>query len=117
MLTIMGMIIYLSHQPGDTLRLWPDFFGFDKLLHLIAYGCLAGTFLYGLHPFAHTPNRAVAAIIVVLFCLLFAIGDEFHQSFIPGRFVSGWDVAADTFGAVLVVARWFRHKAGKAAKN
>ena len=112
MVTIMGIIFFLSHQPGDALHL-PQFTGVDKLLHLIAYGALAGSFLYGLQPFSHASNLVVTASIVVLFCFLFGIGDEFHQSFIPGRFVSGWDVAADGFGALLVAAWWYRRKARK----
>lgn len=107
MVCIMGIIFFLSHQPGDFVEL-PQFFGIDKLAHVIAYGFLAGAFLYGLQPFFNTCNNKFAAvIIVVLFCLLFGISDEFHQSFIPGRFVSFWDVVADGFGAVLVVGYWF----------
>ncbi|KPJ99596.1 MAG: hypothetical protein AMJ60_04485 [Desulfobacterales bacterium SG8_35] len=116
MAAIMGMIFYLSHQPGDFVKL-PLFVGIDKILHIIVYGCLAGTFLYGLHPFTHHSNRAAIALGVVLFCLLFGISDEFHQAFIPGRFVSAWDAAADCFGAMLVVGCWYRKKAGDEAEN
>jgi len=116
MVTVMGMIFYLSHQPGDFVQL-PQFAGLDKLLHLLAYGILAGTFLFGLHPFTSDADRAAAALIAVLFCLLFGISDEFHQSFIPGRFASAWDAAADTFGALLVAAWWFWQKAGNAGKD
>jgi len=116
MVTTMGMIFFLSHQPGDFNQL-PQFMGVDKLLHSIAYGILAGVFLYGLHPFIHDSNRAVVGIIVVLFCVLFGLSDEFHQAFIPGRFVSAWDVAADCFGALFVVCVWFKHFAGKGSKN
>jgi VanZ family protein len=111
----MGMIFFLSHQPGDFADL-SEFAGRDKLLHVIAYGLLAGAFLYGLHPFTHSSNRGVTAIIVALFCLLFGISDEFHQSFIPGRFVSIWDVMADGVGAILVVAWWLVKQAQKSQK-
>ena len=105
MVIIMGMIFYLSHLPGDVAHL-PLFTGLDKLVPGIVYGILAGTFLYGLAPFAHESNQAVTALVVVLFCLLFGVSDEFHQSFIPARFASIWDVAADGAGAILVVAWW-----------
>ena len=107
----MGMIFFLSHQPGDFSHL-PQFIGIDKLLHAIAYGILAAAFLYGLHPLPQPSGRAVISVIVVSFCTLYGISDEYHQSFIPGRFVSVWDVAADGFGALLVVGWWFKHKAG-----
>ena len=107
---IMGMIFFLSHQPYDFVEQLPDFNGFDKLLHVIAYGSLAASLLYGLQPFINTTTMPIAGMIVVLFCLLYGLSDEFHQSFIPGRFVSGWDVLADTSGAVLVVLWWMRRE-------
>jgi VanZ family protein len=116
MVTVMGMIFYLSHQPGDFVKL-PQVIAVDKLLHGIAYALLAGTFLYSLHPFTHDSNRAVTAIIVTVLCLLFGISDEIHQAFIPGRFVSAWDVAADGCGALLVVGLWYKKSARKRAKN
>ena len=110
MAIIMGTIFYLSHQPGDFVRL-PQVVGLDKAAHAIAYGILAATFLYGIKPFIHDKNRIVFTITTVLFCLLFGIGDEFHQSFIPGRFVSGWDVVADGIGGLLVAGFWYKRSA------
>jgi len=109
MVCIMGMIFFLSHQPYDSIQ-FPQFIGTDKSLHIIAYGILAGAFLYGLHPFVDDSNRGVTAIVVVLFCLLFGISDEFHQSFIAGRYVSFWDVVADGLGALLIVGWWMRRE-------
>jgi VanZ family protein len=106
----MGMIFFLSHQPYDFVEQLPNFNGFDKLLHVIAYGSLAASLLYGLQPFINTTTMPIAGMIVVLFCFLYGLSDEFHQSFIPGRFVSGWDVLADTSGAVLVVLWWMRRE-------
>jgi VanZ family protein len=116
MAAIMGMIFYLSHQPGDIVQI-PRFPGLDKLLHGIAYGSLAGAFLYGLYPFIHESNRVLTAIVVVLLSILFGISDEFHQSYVPGRFVSAWDVAADACGALLVVCLWYRYTVLNGGKN
>ena len=110
MVFIMGIIFYVSHQPGDFAHL-PPLSGLDKLLHVIAYGSLAGAFLYGLQPLTHNSNRSVIAIVVVLFCIIYGISDEYHQSFIPGRFDSIWDVLADGIGALLVAGWWLRRKA------
>jgi len=110
MAIVMGMIFYLSHQPGDFSYL-PEFIGVDKLLHVIAYGSLAATLLYGLDPMTKSSSRALTAAGVVFFCILFGISDEYHQSFIPGRSVSAWDVAADGLGALLVVAWWLKWSA------
>jgi VanZ family protein len=113
MVTVMGMIFFLSHQPVDFAQL-PNIPGIDKGAHIIAYGLLAGAFLYGMYPLADRSRPGVTAIIVVLFCLLYGISDEFHQSFIPGRLVSVWDVMADGAGAILVVAWWLAKQAQKA---
>ena len=109
MVCIMGIIFYVSHQPYDFAPL-PPLVGFDKLLHVIAYSTLAGTFLYGLQPFTHSSNRSFSALVVVLFCIIYGISDEYHQSFIPGRFSSFWDVLADGLGALLVVVLWLRRQ-------
>ena len=116
MVIIMGIIFYLSHQPGD-LSIFPQFLGIDKLLHVIAYGSLAAATLYGLNPLTKSSCRTLTAIVVVLFCILFGLSDEYHQSFIPGRFVSAWDVAADGVGALLVVGWWFRWSPSTHHKN
>lgn len=117
MVCIMGIIFYLSNLPGDSIRL-PLFPGIDKLAHFLAYGCLAGTFVYGLQPHFNTFNKKiVAAVIVVAFCVLFGISDEYHQSFIPGRFVSFWDLMADGLGALLVVAWWLQKVRPRISRN
>jgi VanZ family protein len=52
----------------------------------------------------NNPWRVCLATLAV--CLVYGISDEFHQSFIPGRFVSGADVLADMAGAVTVLSGW-----------
>jgi len=114
MVLIMGMIFFLSHQPYDFPQL-PQLTGADKFAHIIAYGFLAAGFLYGVQPFAGKRNYGAIAVIVVLFCILYGITDEFHQSFIPGRFVSVWDVAADGLGGLLVAGYWYLKRTKAAA--
>jgi VanZ family protein len=107
MLVVMGTIFYLSHQPGDSFNL-PDLTHFDKLLHAVAYGVLAATILFAVPLRLKSESLVITAIIAVLVCFVYGITDEFHQSFVPGRFVSGWDVAADVFGATVVAWSWER---------
>ena len=109
MLVVMGTIFYLSHQPGDTFDL-PELDNFDKLLHAVIYGVLAASVLFAAPVRVQTKSLALTAIIAVLICFFYGISDEFHQSFIPGRFVSGWDVVADVFGASGVAWFWLRRQ-------
>lgn len=38
----------------------------------------------------------------LIFIVLYAISDEFHQSFVPGRRARATDVGIDTVGALIV---------------
>lgn len=106
MVLVMGTIFFLSHQSGDTIDLG-EIPGMDKLAHLSIYGVLAATviFAHRLQIKKNFPLQVCCTTIVV--CLFYGLSDEFHQSFVPGRFVSGADVLADVFGAGLVSAGWF----------
>lgn len=101
---IMGTIFFLSHQSGDSLYL-PAFPGADKLAHMLAYGALALSvfWFYGKKGLAN-PGRS--ALITVLFCLLYGMSDEYHQSFIAFRSVSILDLLADIAGAFLLSLIW-----------
>lgn len=106
---VMGTIFFLSHQSGDSLHL-PAIPGVDKIAHMTAYAGLALSFLWLFHKRAVKDHRRTA-ILTVLFCVLYGISDEFHQSFIPLRSVSVLDLLADGLGAALVTAVWLRFPA------
>ena len=85
---VMGTIFFLSHQSGDNLGL-PSFPGADKLAHMLAYGTLAFSVLWCLGKKGlDKPRHAV--VLTILFCLLYGISDECHQSFIPFRVSLIW---------------------------
>ncbi len=109
LIAVMGIIFFLSNQPGDSLDL-PDIPDLDKGLHCIVYGVLALSALFAVPEYKYQANPFWVSLLVVLFCLLYGISDEFHQSFIPGRFPTVLDLLADTIGAVVVVLVWFRMK-------
>ncbi len=105
MVLVMGTIFYLSHQTSDDLYL-PLLPGLDKVAHLTAYGLLAAATLFAFSPASRQRNGRRVASITLLVCLCFGISDEFHQYFIPGRSVSGFDLLADCLGAVIVCLLW-----------
>lgn len=106
MLLVMGIIFFFSHQPGDSLHLPSVPPGLDKIGHLFAYGLLALTVLWFLGS-AKQAILSVVALKTVIFCLLYGITDEWHQSFVPLRSVSTFDLMADLTGAIVVSAIWW----------
>jgi len=101
----MGTIFWLSHQRGTSLEL-PEIPYIDKLAHGLIYAILAWAAIFAV-PAENTGRRAKRfGVFVVLFCLMYGLSDEFHQSFIPGRFPSMGDLAADVVGATLAVFAW-----------
>ncbi len=102
---VMAGIFFLSHQPGGTLPL-PALPGLDKLAHFAVYGLLAASLISACRPGLRQLRPGRVAAIAILWCLLYGLTDEFHQSFIPGRSVSFLDILADTLGALAVSLGW-----------
>jgi len=73
--------------------------------HFVIFGLLAGLlFLAGDGPQRRRAQLAVGLTVV------YAIVDELHQSRVPGRDASVWDVCSDTVGALWFTAAllWLR---------
>lgn len=92
-------IYWLSDQA--TLPVPTLFSQQDKILHSGAY------FIMGVlawRSFKHLLNRPIIlALLSFTFCSLYGMTDEWHQSFIVGRFSDVADWVADTSGAALAV--------------
>jgi len=91
----MALILALSSLPADNLpKSW--LLNFDKLIHLIEY------FILGILLMNSMKNVSTKMLFAVIpFGIIFGIMDEYLQSFISGRFSSGWDVLADTIGVII----------------
>lgn len=101
---VMLVIFILSSRPSDSL---PDFatwdFAIKKSAHMLGYGLLASAYLHFLG------NNPKGKGLAWLLSLLYAVTDEFHQSFVPGRSASVYDVILfDNLGAG--IALWFGGK-------
>lgn len=71
-----------------------------KSAHLIVYATLSALWFRA----QRGPRlgwQARWALLALLVSMLVALGDEFHQSFVPSRGGSPWDVLLDSFGALL----------------
>lgn len=106
MLLCMGMIFFMSQQPGDSLDL-PSFPGADKLAHMMVYGVLSGAVIFAFSSRMREERRWLVFALAILVPMLFGISDEYHQSFVAQRSSEFLDVAADTAGAFLVSVVWF----------
>ncbi len=97
-----GLISILSHIPGEILEAL-DWNIWDKAAHFIAYLPLGFLAAMGMsrHPLHLT--RRMTVIVGVVLVAAFGAVDEFHQSFVPGRFVDSSDALADAFGGSLGV--------------
>jgi len=96
-LIVMGTIFWLSSQPSDDL---PDFDWADRIVkkggHILGYAILAWSYLRGLDM---QPRKRWLAWLLAM---IYAVTDELHQSFVPGRYSSVWDVVIfDNLGALI----------------
>ena len=101
----MSLIFYLSSIPGDELG--PDILIVNlikKTGHVIIFGVLAALYLstfQGRKTLVDT--RSVLFLLSLFLTVLYAVSDEYHQSFTAGRHSSGYDVIIDACGAVTVL--------------
>ncbi len=76
----------------------PDIVNIDKAVHFAVFGLLATLVI-------RAPGIA-GGWVAVLVVSLFGIGDEWRQSFTPGRQVEFADWVADTLGAIVAVTAY-----------
>lgn len=111
---IMAIIFFLSSTPKAAL---PQFGWMDVIIkkagHVCGYGLLTVAYWYALG------FERRCWWLAILLALIYAITDEFHQSFVPGRHATVIDVVAfDGVGASigLILASRRRDKQPKKTK-
>lgn len=95
------LIFVASSIPNITL---PDldFVPSDKAIHLVVYFILCSLVYRALLYQDRFPRLAKWSIAcTVLLSIVYGVSDEFHQSFVPNRDASMYDLAADSIGAFL----------------
>lgn len=97
----MAVIFVLSAQPDlpHVTGGWPDLL-ISSAAHTFLFAVLAILWARALGQ----GRRAWLAAVALT--LLYALSDEFHQSFVPGRHADPLDLAFDTLGAALGLAGW-----------
>jgi VanZ family protein len=93
---MMAIIFFFSSLPSKSV---PDFGKFELTVkkggHALGYLLLGRACLYGFRPGKQAPWLAWGLSIV------YAITDEIHQSFVPGRSPRVLDVGIDALGVLL----------------
>ncbi len=119
---MMTVIFAFSSIPSKEL---PSFDWADLLVkkggHMLGYGLLALTYAWGLagmnregreehegkgrkNVVCQMPFVAGKSLLLAWFlAVLYAVSDEVHQSFVPGRHASAVDVGIDALGAALAL--------------
>lgn len=100
----MALIYYGSAQPtlpSLTHSLLDSLVKYGA--HFMEYAVLALLWYRAIYSrFPHPMIQPLAFIIVVVY----ALSDEFHQSFVPGRSATWQDVAADVIGGASALLVW-----------
>lgn len=98
LITVALLVVYLSHQPSlkPPLELFPHQ---DKLFHMLEFGGLGLALVFNSDLFGKKTQRIRMISAGVIWALL----DELHQSFVPGRDCSLQDVFADIAGLLIAV--------------
>lgn len=102
-----------SSETARAYRLAPKVLN-QVTIHLIEFGVLALLVFRGLALDGILPGRHLWLVAVVV-TAAYGVTDEFHQSFVPGRYPSWLDVAYDVIGAIVgssvaLVWVWCRHR-------
>lgn len=90
-----GVIIFATSTPADLVpkQVTP----FDKAVHFSLYAVL-GVLLS--RRMSEVIGAWRGALLAVVLAIAFAVVDEWHQQFIPGRSAERADVLADSLGAL-----------------
>jgi len=118
-LLIMGLLYWLSSLPGTPLPDDPACYAMfywvppsvQNALHVPAYAAHAWAWCWAFGAWLRVPvARAIGACAIAS---AYGVFDEWHQSFVPGRYASLTDVTLDIADAVLGIwlVAWIRSRA------
>ena len=96
-----AVIFLLSHHSNPPGAEW--FASFDYAVHFLEYAVFALTLVWGAPSrLNHALTRKGVAVVCAV-ALVYALSDEWHQSFVPNRDASPVDLVADFLGSVTSV--------------
>jgi len=90
------LIFYISSIPGENIPLL--FWGQDIAFHIIEYAFFALLINRALKEYYPRQSQVKRFLWVFAVAIIYALSDEFHQSFVPYRTASAFDIAIDGIG-------------------
>lgn len=103
----MGLIFFVSAQPSvpSVPGRWDLLL--KKGMHVLAYAILTWLYLRALVGGWHSGWRP--RVVSAALALAYAVSDEYHQTFVPGRNGNAVDVAIDAVGVgSVILLDWWR---------
>ncbi len=97
----MSLLFYLSHQAAPLERVASDIDPF--VAHVAVYSILAFLLYAALAGYNSAASRWVPVSIAFALAVLYGVGDEIHQAYVPGRVAAELDLVADAIGAAIGV--------------
>jgi len=97
-----GLIFFVSHLPSLTTNLGIWDLILRKTAHMVEFGILA---LFLIRALRLTWPQFKLLKVLLWGCglaVIYAVSDEFHQYYVPGRVCSLWDVVFDSLGILFV---------------
>lgn len=104
---VAAVIFYLSVvtvPPGDPVVEPPGLIPLDKWRHFVAYAAFAGSLAYATADW-EWPTRRLALLVLGV-TVVYGVGIEVWQAFVPARYFSPGDAYANALGAVLA-SPWY----------
>ena len=111
---LWAFLIFLASSISNISLPDLEFISSDKVIHLVVYFILCVLLHRALSYQRVFPRIARWSLAcAVLFSILYGVSDEFHQSFVPNRDASIYDLAADSVGTLLFLSySVLRHRSG-----
>ena len=98
--TTKKVVSVVSNDEDTSTKIAKDYFNeVRKSAHLIEYLCL-GILVINVLKDYHKINIWMVLICIV-FCMLYALSDEIHQIYVPGRSCELRDIFIDTSGSII----------------
>ena len=111
----MSLIYYFSSLPAGSTG--PDTLLFkiiSKASHFVIFGILSVLYLFSLKWKKSLQDTGPGIFILsLLMAVMYAVTDEYHQSFISGRYPGAADVLLDSAGALAFLATVYKFSHGK----